>query len=99
MASIAARHGIDPNAPNDPSVEAAFRAVPDTMIAEILDGELHTMPRPARAHTNSASMLVGELHSPFRRGTGGPGGWVILVEPEIHLGPKPDIVVPDLGGW
>jgi Uma2 family endonuclease len=27
----------------------------------------------------------------------GPGGWLILVEPELHLGE--DIVVPDLGGW
>jgi Uma2 family endonuclease len=86
-------------APNDPSVEAAFRAVPDTMIAEILDGELHTMPRPARPHTNAASVLGGELHGPFRRGIGGPGGWVILDEPEIHLGPKPDKLVPDLAGW
>jgi Uma2 family endonuclease len=90
---------LDPNAPNDPSVEAAFLAVPGTMVAEILDGELHTMPRPARPHTNTASMLGGELHGPFRRGIGGPGGWVILDEPEVHLGPKPDKIVPDLAGW
>ncbi len=99
MAPAAARKLFDPNAPNDPAVEAAFRAVPDTMVAEILDGELHTMPRPARPHTKAASVLGGELHAPFRRGTGGPGGWVILDEPEVHLGPKPDIVVPDLAGW
>ena len=43
--------------------------------------------------------MGGELHGPFRRGQGGPGGWVILDEPEIHLGPKPDKVVPDLAGW
>ena len=80
-------------------MEAAFQAVPGTMVAEILDGELHTMPRPGRPHTNTASLLGGELHGPFRRGRGGPGGWVILDEPEIHLGPKPDKVVPDLAGW
>lgn len=90
---------LDPRAPNDPAVEAAFQAVPDTMVAEILDGELHTMPRPARPHTNTASVLGGELYGPFRRGKGGPGGWVILDEPEIHLGPKPDKLVPDLAGW
>lgn len=90
---------LDLSAPNRLEVEAAFQAVPDTMIAEILDGELHTMPRPARPHTNTASLLGGELHGPFRRGLGGPGGWVILDEPEIHLGPKPDKVVPDLAGW
>jgi Uma2 family endonuclease len=99
MAPAGARKLLDPNAPNDPAVTAAFRAVPDTMVAEILDGELHTMPRPARRHTNTASLLGGELHGPFRRGTGGPGGWVILDEPEIHLGPRPDVVVPDLAGW
>jgi Uma2 family endonuclease len=99
VAATPARKLIDPNAPNDPAVEAAFQAAPDTMVAEILDGELHTMPRPARPHTNAASVLGGELHGPFRRGIGGPGGWVILDEPEIHLGPKPDKVVPDLAGW
>jgi Uma2 family endonuclease len=93
------RRTVDPNAPNDRAVEAAFREVPDTMIAEILDGELSTMPRPARPHTNAASLLGGELHGPFRRGIGGPGGWVILDEPELHLGPKPDKLVPDLAGW
>lgn len=89
----------DPDAPNDPAVEAAFQAVPGSMVAEILDGELHTMPRPAPPHTDTASVLGGELHGPFRRGIGGPGGWVILDEPEIHLGPRPDKVVPDLAGW
>ena len=99
MAATPARKIPDPTAPNEPSVEAAFRAVADGMVAEILDGELHVMPRPARPHTNAASVLGGELHGPFRRGRGGPGGWVILDEPEIHLGPKPDKVVPDLAGW
>ncbi len=99
MAAERAIKLLDLSAPNKPEVEAAFQAVPDTMIAEILDGELHTMPRPARPHTNTASLLGGELHGPFRRGMGGPGGWVILDEPEIHLGPKPDKVVPDLAGW
>ncbi len=30
-------------------------------------------------------------------GRGGPGGWRILFEPELHLGR--DVVVPDLAGW
>jgi hypothetical protein len=34
---------------------------------------------------------------PFQHGRGGPGGWLILIEPEIQLGE--DIVVPDLAGW
>jgi Uma2 family endonuclease len=43
-------------------------------------------------------MLGGELMGPFRRGRGGPGGWWILDEPELHLVPK-EPVVPDLAGW
>jgi Uma2 family endonuclease len=97
--SVTVARRVDPQAPNDPAVEAAFQAVPPEMIAEIIDGELHVMPRPARPHTNTASLLGGELHAPFRRGIGGPGGWVILYEPELHLGPKPDKLVPDLAGW
>ena len=32
-------------------------------------------------------------------GEGDPGGWVILAEAELRLGPRPDILVPDIGGW
>jgi len=96
---VAARSVRDPHAPNEPTVEAAFGRVPGDMIAEILDGELFTLPRPRPAHANAATVLAAELGPPFRRGKGGPGGWVLLVEPELHLGPGPDKVVPDLAGW
>jgi Uma2 family endonuclease len=36
------------------------------------------------------------LDAPFDRGTGGPGGWLFLAEPELHLGD--DVIVPDLAG-
>jgi len=72
-------------------------AVPSNQVAELIDGLLHTHPRPAARHTNAASVLGEELGPPFRRGRGGPGGWVILDEPELHLGA--DILVPDLAGW
>jgi Uma2 family endonuclease len=97
MSALPARE-LDPE-PNSPEVEAAFEAVPAEMVAEILDGELHVMSRPARRHALATSELGGELIPPFSRGRGGPGGWVILDEPEIHLGPRPDKVVPDLAGW
>jgi Uma2 family endonuclease len=99
MTARAPLPSVDPKAPNDPEVEAAFQAVPSLLVAEIVDGALYTNPRPARPHANAGSLLGGELHGPFRRGIGGPGGWVILDEPELHLGPKPDKVVPDLAGW
>jgi hypothetical protein len=72
-------------------------AAPEHMIAEIIDGELHLNPRPGLPHTAAASALGEELGPPFKRGKGGPGGWIILDEPELHLGA--DIVVPDLAGW
>jgi Uma2 family endonuclease len=85
--------------PNRPEIEVAFRQVSPTLVAEILNGQLHVSPRPAFRHANVASTLGEILGPPFRRGRGGPGGWVILDEPELHLGPKPDKLVPDLAGW
>lgn len=63
----------------------------------MLDGELHLSPRPAIPHAAATSVLGEELGPPFKRGRGGPGGWLILDEPELHLGD--DILVPDLAGW
>jgi len=84
---------------NSIEVEERFQAVPDTLVAEILEGRLYTHPRPGRPHTNAASNLLILLGGPFRFGLSGPGGWVLLDEPELHLGPRPDKVVPDLAGW
>ena len=70
--------------------------VPDHFVAEILDGELHVSPRPTLRHAVSASELGADLIAPYSRGRGGPGGWWILFEPELHLGP--DILVLPLWG-
>lgn len=74
-----------------------LQGVPDNLVAEIVGGDLVTSPRPAPRHARAASSLGGELYGPFDRGRGGPGGWVILDEPELHL--SGDALVPDLGGW
>lgn len=76
---------------------ADIEALPENMVGEILFGALHTHPRPAPRHARAASSLGVELGGPFDRGRGGPGGWVILDEPELHLGPH--VIVPDLAGW
>lgn len=68
-------------------------------IAEVIDGELYLQPRPAGIHAIAVTGLGMDLGNPFQRGRGGPGGWWIVFEPELHLGPDPDIVVPDLAGW
>ncbi|MDZ7754479.1 MAG: Uma2 family endonuclease [Gammaproteobacteria bacterium] len=72
-------------------------ALPENLVGEILHGQLHTHPRPAPRHSRAYSALGYTLGSPFDGGHGGPGGWWILDEPELHLGP--DVVVPDLAGW
>ena len=59
--------------------------VPDRFVAEILDGKLHVSPRPTLRHAVSASELGADLIGPYSRGRGGPGGWWILYQPELHL--------------
>ena len=83
---------------------ADLEAVPPPQVAELVRGVLHTFPRPAPRHAEASSNLGAELYGPFRRGRGGPGGWRILDEPELHF-PDPtdpgeiDAVVPDIAGW
>ena len=74
-----------------------LRDVPDHYVAEMFDGELYATPRSAVPHARAATVLSVELGGPFDRGRNGPGGWVILVEPELHFGN--DVLVPDLAGW
>jgi Uma2 family endonuclease len=86
---------------SDPAIRRAtyedLLGVADHLVAEVIDGALITSPRPAARHAWASSSLGGELHGPFMRGKGGPGGWIILDEPELHL--QADILVPDLAGW
>ena len=71
--------------------------LPENLVGEIIHGQLITHPRPAPRHALASSSMGDELISPFQKGRGGPGGWWILFEPELHLGPH--ILVPDLAGW
>ncbi|MHB1047390.1 MAG: Uma2 family endonuclease [Thermoanaerobaculia bacterium] len=72
-------------------------ALPDDVVGQIIEGELYATPRPAIGHQLSVSMLGGELVPAFHSGRGGPGGWWIVDEPELHLGRN--VLVPDLAGW
>jgi Uma2 family endonuclease len=71
--------------------------LPENKVGEIVDGELIVSPRPGPRHALASSSLGAEIGGPFGRGRGGPGGWIILDEPELHLGPQ--VLVPDLAGW
>jgi Uma2 family endonuclease len=71
--------------------------LPDLYVAELVGGELHASPRPALRHARAGSSLGVRIGGPYDQGLGGPGGWWILDEPELHFGP--DVLVPDLAGW
>lgn len=90
---------IVPRVPLDhyPATYEDLVAVPEHLVAEILDGELYTSPRPAPRHARAHSRLGALLTPPFDLEQGGPGGWTILDEPELHLGR--DVLVPDIAGW
>jgi Uma2 family endonuclease len=92
--------GVTDNLPKTRPGRATYadiEALPENMVGEILFGVLHTHPRPTFGHGLAATELGHELVGPFRRGIGGPGGWVFVIEPELHLGEH--VIVPDLAGW
>jgi Uma2 family endonuclease len=80
-----------------PATYEDLEQVPDIMVAEIVDGELHASPRPAPRHAVAGAGLGALIGAPYNFGRGGPGGWWVLYEPELHFGR--DVLVPDWAGW
>ncbi|HEY8926858.1 MAG TPA: Uma2 family endonuclease [Polyangia bacterium] len=80
-----------------PATYADLEALPPHLVGEIIDGELVVSPRPASLHARATSQLGTRLGGPFDDGTGGPGGWILLDEPELHV--VGQVLVPDLAGW
>ena len=70
---------------------------PEYMVAEVINGTLCTQPRPAVSHALAYAGMGSKISPPFHYAIGGPGGWWILSEPELHL--DEDILAPDLAGW
>jgi Uma2 family endonuclease len=89
--------GVEPARVKRPATYEDLVALPENLVGEIVDGELYASPRPASPHAVAAAALGEELGPPFKRGRGGPGGWFILFEPELHIGGQ--VMVPDLAGW
>jgi Uma2 family endonuclease len=83
--------------PKSEATYADIEGLPENVVGEIIDGELVVSPRPAPRHARAATRLITVLGPPFDVGRGGPGGWVFLVEPELHL--RNDVLVPDLAAW
>ena len=80
-----------------PATYKDLEALPPHLVAEIVDGELWASPRPAPRHSRAWGRITSRIEPAFDEGRGGPGGWIILGEPEIHLGKQ--VLVPDLAGW
>ena len=81
------------------SIYEQLMALPDHVTGEILNGELYAMPRPTGRHAGASSALGMRIGPPFRFGEGGPGGWWIVDEPEVHFTRDVEVAVPDLAGW
>ncbi len=84
--------------PKPKSLYDELMALPDNIIGEILNSELYTQPRPGPKHAIASTRLGADIDPAYGRGRGGPGGWWIIYEPEVHLATG-DIVVPDIAGW
>jgi Uma2 family endonuclease len=83
---------------NRPATYDDILKLPENMIGEIVDGELYTSPRPSAKHAIATTKLITKIDGSFgSKEGGGPGGWWIVVEPELHL--QSQVLVPDLAGW
>lgn len=74
-------------------------ALPENLTGEIAGGRLYTQPRPAGPHAQAGSVLGMDIGAAYHRGRGGPGGWWIIDEPEVHFIRDAEVLVPDLAGW
>jgi Uma2 family endonuclease len=77
---------------------ALLEALPESQKGEIIDGELHVLPRPRFRHGRASGFFGYHLGGPFDFDPNGPGGWWILIQPGINLPGSPE-VSPDLAGW
>ena len=73
---------------------------PEGEHVEILAGEIISHPSPLPRHSKVQGALRSFIGLPYDDddGYGGPGGWWILLEVDVQIGPH-DIVGPDLVGW
>jgi len=77
----------------------AIEALPEGVTGEIIHGQMHTQPRPSGPHALASSRMGMRLGQSYDMGSGGPGGWWIIDEPEVHFQRDTEILVPDLAGW
>ncbi len=82
--------------PDYNAIYADLERLPETVVGEIIDGELHAHPRPSPRHALAASAIGGLIGHRYHWGSDS-GGWWILDEPELRF--EENVVVPDVAGW
>lgn len=80
-----------------PATYEDIEALPTGWVGELVSGTLYGHPRPSIGHAEVESSLAALLKGPYDHGVNGPGGWWLLVEPELHFGG--DVLVPDVAAW
>lgn len=73
--------------------------LPENLTGEIIGGELYVQSRPTGPQAIASAVLRMDIGSALHRGRGGPGGWWILFEPEVHFVRDTEVLVPDIAGW
>ena len=76
-----------------------LEALPKNMTGQIVNNRLIAMPRPTVPHCLARSVLGADILPSYQYGRGGPGGWWIIDEPEVHFIRDIEVVVPDIAGW
>jgi Uma2 family endonuclease len=92
--------GVSPAAPRKLATYDDLLALPEDVRAEVLDGEVIVSPSALTDHSRVQRSLGAFIGKPFDDddGRGGPGGWWILTEVDVELGPH-QVVRPDVSGW
>jgi Uma2 family endonuclease len=80
-----------------PATYTDLETLPPHIVGEIAFVVLHSHPRPTPRHARASTRLGAQLDGPFDQGRGGPGGWLLLDKPELHLGPH--VLVPEIAVW
>lgn len=82
-----------------PSLYQQLYDLPEGLRGEIINGQLRTQPQLSGPHALASSRLGTDIESSYSRGRGGPGGWWIIDEPEVHFVRDQEVEVPDIAGW
>jgi len=90
---------LQPDRAYSPTLYESLETLPEGMTGEILNGQLHAQPRPSWPHARTAVQLDRSIGRGYDDGIDGPGGWWILIEPEVHFVYDTEVTVPDLAGW